>query len=65
MIDATLLIRQGADPTQRDWFGYDSIFYSIKNCNHTLLEIILGYSSDKVDLNQRFTVSQIAILSNF
>jgi hypothetical protein len=49
------LIRQGADPTQRDWFGYDSIFYAIKNSNPTLLEIILGYSNE-IDLDQRFTV---------
>jgi len=27
----------GADPTKRDWKGYDSICYAIKNRNSDLL----------------------------
>lgn len=49
-------MKSGARVSQKDWLGNDSIFYAIKNSNPAILEALLKYSHEKINLDERFTV---------
>jgi hypothetical protein len=50
------MVKNGARVSQKDWLGNDSIFYAIKNSNPAILEVLLKYSHEKINLDERFTV---------
>jgi ankyrin repeat protein len=50
------MVKNGARVAQKDWLGNDSIFYAIKNSNPAILEVLLKYSQEKINLDERFTV---------
>ena len=45
----------GANPCKKDWSGFDSICYAIKNRNADLIKTLLHLSTKKINFNKRFT----------
>lgn len=54
---ACYMINLGANPTLKDWKGYDAICYAIKSNNCSLVQDLIQLSEHQVNLNAYITVS--------
>lgn len=50
------MLSKGANPMQKDWKGFNSIIYAIKNNNLGMLETLITHSQYEVNMDEAFTV---------
>ena len=55
--DVKKLVMDGASVTKQDWNGLDSILYALKKNDWEILNLLMDFSKNPIDLNKNFFVN--------
>ena len=50
------MLASGANPMQKDWKGFNSLIYAIKNNNLKMLELLFEHTQYEINIDECFTV---------